>query len=154
MKKSNIITGSLMLAMSVFAYVYSTRLKAKLPTDPLGPGTWPKWLSIALGFFSIILILQGILTKKENAAKESFDFNSEGFRRVCKLCGVLILFVALTYVVGIYLGLVFMVPTTMYLLGERKKSVLIGFTVGAIVFIFVVFKMLLMVPLPTGLFFK
>ena len=154
MKKSNIFTGSLMLAVSIFAYRYSAGLKAKLPTDPLGPGIWPKWLSIALGVFSIILILQGILTKRENATKEPFDFNAEGFRRVCKLCGVLIVFVAIIYVCGIYLALAFMVPTVMHLLGERKKSVLIGFTVGAILFIFVVFKMLLMVPLPTGLLFK
>lgn len=154
MKKSNIITGSLMLAVSVFAYVYSAGLKAKLPTDPLGPGTWPKWLSIALGVFSIILILQGILTKRENATEEPFDFNSEGFRRVCKLCGVLIVFVAFIYVCGIYIALAFMVPTVMYLLGERKKLVMVCFTAGAIGFIFVVFKLLLMVPLPTGLLFR
>jgi len=153
MKKSNTVTGIVMLAISVFAYIYSSGLKAKLPTDPLGPSAWPKCLSLALGFFSIILLLQGILTKKENAKEEPFDFKSEGFLRVCKLCGVLIAFVALAYVVGIYIALVFMVPLTMYILGERKKMLMLIFTVSAVVFIFVVFKLLLMVPLPTGKLF-
>jgi len=120
MKKSNTVTGIVMLAISVFAYIYSSGLKAKLPTDPLGPSAWPKCLSLALGFFSIILLLQGILTKKENAKEEPFDFKSEGFLRVCKLCGVLIAFVALAYVVGIYIALVFMVPLTMYILAGQK----------------------------------
>lgn len=153
MKKSNAITGTLLLALSVFCYIYSADLKAKLPTDPLGPGTWPKWLSIALGFFSVILILQGVLAKREGGADEPFDYKSEEFRRVCKLGAVLVAFVVLIYVCGIYIGLIFMVPAAMYLLGERNKLILAGFTLGAIGFIFVVFRMLLMVPLPTGLLF-
>jgi len=46
-----------------------------------------------------------------------------------------------------------MVPTVMYLLGERKKLILAVFSVSTCLFVFMIFKLLLMVPLPTGLLF-
>lgn len=80
-------------------------------------------------------------------------FKSEGFHRVVKLSGVLIIFAAITYFLGIYIGLLLMVPTVMYLLGERKKLILAVFSVSTCLFVFMIFKLLLMVPLPTGLLF-
>ena len=76
-----------------------------------------------------------------------------GFHRVVKLSGVLIIFAAITYFLGIYIGLLLMVPTVMYLLGERKKLILAVFSVSTCLFVFMIFKLLLMVPLPTGLLF-
>ena len=102
-------------------HVIATPLTAKLPTDPLGPAWWPKYLSLALGVFSVLLILQSILTPKEKDRPAPFDLKSEGFHRVLKLCGILIIFAILTFFLGIYIGLLLMVPTVMYLLGERKK---------------------------------
>lgn len=153
MKKYNIITGVVFLIISLGAYAIGSPLEAKLPTDPLGPAWWPKYLSLALGVFSALLLLQSVLTPKGKDKPAPFDFKSEGFHRVLKLCGVLIIFVALTYFLGIYIGLLLMVPTVMYLLGERKKPVLLAFSAGTCVFVFVVFKLLLKVPLPTGQLF-
>lgn len=154
MKKYNTITGIIFLIISIGAYVIGTSFVAKLPTDPLGPAWWPECLSIAMGIFSVLLILQGILTPKEKDKPAPIQFKSEGFHRVMKLSGVLIIFAVITYVVGIYIGLLLMVPTVMYLLGERKKPVMAIFSVGTCVFVYVVFKLLLMVPLPTGLVFN
>lgn len=154
MKRLNIITGSILLALSIGAYIIAGGMVARLPTDPLGPGFWPKCLSYALGFFSIILIFQGAFFKKAPDAAPPIDFKSEGFHRVIKLFGVLIIFLAIVYFLGIYIGLLFMVPAAMYLLGERKAKIMIPFSVGTCLFIFVVFKLLLKVPLPAGFLFS
>ena len=153
MKKANLITGIIFLLIGIGALVIALPMSAKLPTDPLGPSWWPKYLSIALILFSALLIGQALLTPKEKDKPAPFDFKSEGFHRMMKLCGVLILFAIITYVVGIYIGLLLMVPTVMYLLGERNKKLLVIFAIGTCIFVYVVFKRLLMVPLPTGLFF-
>ena len=153
MKKYNIATGIIFLALSIFAYMNGAHLKAKLPTDPLGPGWWPKYLSIALAFFSVVLILQGLLVKKEHDKPAPFDASSPGFRRVVKLAALLVLFILATYLAGIYVGMLIMIPASMYLLGERNPKLIAVFTVCAIVFIYIVFRRLLMVPLPEGRLF-
>ena len=58
MKKYNTITGIFFLIISIGAYAIGTSFVAKLPTDPLGPAWWPECLSIAMGIFSVLLILQ------------------------------------------------------------------------------------------------
>ena len=153
MKKYNIVTGTIFLLIAIGAYEIGTSFVAKLPTDPLGTAWWPECLSIALGIFSILLILQGVLTPKSKDKPAPIHFKSEGFHRVVKLSGVLIIFAAITYFLGIYIGLLLMVPTVMYLLGERKKLILAVFSVSTCLFVFMIFKLLLMVPLPTGLLF-
>ena len=127
MKKCNIIIGVVFLIISLGAYVIGAPLTAKLPTDPLGPAWWPKYLSLALAVFSILLILQNILIPKEKEQPAPFNLKSEGFHRVLKLCGVLIIFVILTFFLSVYIGLLLMVPTVMYLLGERQKKILAAF---------------------------
>lgn len=152
MKKYNVILGIIFLLLSVGAYVLADGMVARLSTDPLGPGFWPKCLAVTLGIFSIILILQGLF-KKSDDSQSPFHFKSEGFRRVALLAGDLAVFLMITYFIGIYIGLLFMVPSCMYLLGERNIKIMISFGIGTCVFIFVVFKLLLMVPLPTGILF-
>ena len=81
MKKYNIVTGTIFLLIAIGAYEIGTSFVAKLPTDPLGPAWWPECLSIALGIFSILLILQGVLTPKSKDKPAPIHFKSEGFQR-------------------------------------------------------------------------
>ena len=154
MKKLNTITGAFFLLLSVGAYIVACGMVARLPTDPLGPGFWPKGLSYALAMFSVILIVQGLLEKEDSSTEPPIDFKSDGFRRVLKMFGILIVFLVITYFLSIYVGLLFMIPIVMHLLGERNIKIMIPFTLVACVFIFIVFKLLLKVPLPTGLLFS
>ena len=97
MKKLNIITGAFFLLLSIGAYIVACGMVARLPTDPLGPGFWPKGLSYALAVFSVILIVQGLLEKEDSSTKPPIDFKSDGFRRVLKMFGILIVFLVITY---------------------------------------------------------
>lgn len=151
MKKSNLVTGLIFLALSVFAYIEARGMVAKLASDQLGPSFWPKILSIAMMILSVILIIQSLLAKQPADAKAPFDVKSEGFRRVVKICGLMILFGALIYAAGIYIGMLVMLPLCMFLHGERNKKILAGLTVLIIAFIYVTFDIGLKVPLPMGL---
>lgn len=57
MKKANVVTGIIFLALSIFAYVESLGMTSMLMTDSLGPSFWPKCLSVVMGSLSIVLIL-------------------------------------------------------------------------------------------------
>lgn len=151
MKKSNLVTGVLFLALSIFAYLQAANMVAKLASDQLGPSFWPKCLSIAMMILSVVLIVMGLVGKQPADAKAPFDIKSEGFRRVVKICASMILFGALIYAAGIYIGMLVMLPLCMYLHGERNVKILAGLTVLIVVFIYVVFGIALKVPLPMGL---
>lgn len=153
MKKYNIITGLVFLAVAIFGYVETFSMSAKFGTDNLGPAFWPKCLCIVLAIFSVLLLLESVLTKKDKDTPAPINFKSESVRRVLKIAAVMIAFGVITGILGIYIGILFMMPVCMYLLGERNKKVLVLMSIAACVGIYLIFGLALRVPLPTGMFF-
>ena len=151
MKKANVITGVVFLALSIFAYMQAQKMVGKIMTDALGPGFWPKVLGLVMGVLSLALIVEGLFGKQAEGEKVPIAFGTEGFSRVLKLFAVLIVFGAILYFLGIYVGILFMMPLCMWLHGERNKKILVGLAVGSCLFIYLVFGLALRVPLPMGL---
>ena len=154
MKKANVMTGVVFLALSVFAYMQAQKMVGKIMTDALGPGFWPKVLGLVMGVLSLALIAEGLFGKQAEGEKAPIAFGTEGFHRVLKLFAVLIVFGAILYFLGIYVGILFMMPLCMWLHGERNKKILVGLAVGSCLFIYLVFGLALRVPLPMGLLFS
>ena len=154
MKKANVITGVVFLALSFFAYMQAQKMVGKIMTDALGPGFWPKVLGLMMGVLSLALIVEGLFGKQAEGEKVPIAFGTEGFHRVLKLFAVLIVFGAILYFLGIYVGILFMMPLCMWLHGERNKKILVGLAVGSCLFIYLVFGLALRVPLPMGLLFS
>lgn len=154
MKKANVITGVVFLALSIFAYMQAQKMVGKIMTDALGPGFWPKVLGLVMGVLSLALIVEGLFGKQAKGEKAPIAFGTEGFHRVLKLFAVLIVFGAILYFLGIYVGILFMMPLCMWLHGERNKKILVGLAVGSCLFIYLVFGLALRVPLPMGLLFS
>lgn len=154
MKKANVMTGVVFLALSVFAYMQAQKMVGKIMTDALGPGFWPKILGLVMGVLSLALIVEGLFGKQAEGEKAPIAFGTEGFHRVLKLFAVLIVFGAILYFLGIYVGILFMMPLCMWLHGERNKKILVGLAVGSCLFIYLVFGLALRVPLPMGLLFS
>lgn len=154
MKKANVITGVVFLALSIFAYMQAQKMVGKIMTDALGPGFWPKVLGLMMGVLSLALIVEGLFGKQTEGEKVPIAFGTEGFHRVLKLFAVLIVFGAILYFLGIYVGILFMMPLCMWLHGERNKKILVGLAVGSCLFIYLVFGLALRVPLPMGLLFS
>ena len=154
MKKANVATGVFFLALSIFAYTQAQSMVGKIMTDELGPGFWPEALSLVMGLLSLVLIAEGLFGKQADSDEAPIAFGTEGFHRVLKLFAVLIVFCAILYFLGIYIGILFMMPLCMWLHGERNKKILAGITVGSCLFIYLVFELALRVPLPMGLLFS
>ena len=151
MKKANVITGVVFLALSIFAYMQAQKMVGKIMTDALGPGFWPKVLGLVMGVLSLALIVEGLFGKQAEGEKAPIAFGTEGFHRVLKLFAVLIVFGAILYFLGIDVGILFMMPLCMWLHGERNKKILVGLAVGSCLLIYLVFGLALRVPLPMGL---
>lgn len=67
-----------------------------------------------------------------------------------KISGVMILFGAVIYLAGIYIGMLVMLPLCMFLHGERSGKIMAGITAFILLFIFLVFDVGLKVPRPWG----
>ena len=146
MKKANVVTGIIFLALSIFAYVESLGMTSMLMTDSLGPSFWPKCLSVVMGSLSIVLILQGLFSKKETRSSP-FAFKTVGFKRM--------VLVSLTLIAtGAIIGILFMLPVCMFIHGERNVKLLAGLTVVICVFVWLSFDVALRVPLPMGTLFS
>ena len=120
MKKANVITGVVFLALSIFAYMQAQKMVGKIMTDALGPGFWPKVLGLMMGVLSLALIVEGLFGKQAEGEKVPIAFGTEGFHRVLKLFAVLIVFGAILYFLGIYVGILFMMP--LCTASETKRS--------------------------------
>ena len=154
MKKYNIGTGVVFLLLAVLAYMETFSMSAKFGTDHLGPAFWPRCLCIALGVFSALLILEGLLSAKGKETPAPIDFKSENVRRVLKIIVVMVAFGAVTGIFGIYVGILLMMPSCMYLLGERNKKAFVFLSVAMCIGVYFVFGLALKVPLPSGVFFN
>lgn len=72
-------------------------------------------------------------------------------KRIYILIGLLALFCLLLKLFGFYVAIIYLIPSVMFLLGERRPLVLIGLTAGIVVFIVIVFVMLLQLKMPGGI---
>lgn len=154
MKKANVITGVVFLALSIFAYMQAQKMVGKIMTDALGPGFWPKVLGLVMGVLSLALIVEGLFGKQAEGEKAPIAFGTEGFHRVLKLFAVLIVFGAILYFLGIYVGILFMMPLCMWLHGERNKKDPCGTCCGKLPVYLSGIRLALRVPLPMGLLFS
>ena len=139
-KKKNLVLGLLLILICLIFYLMIFQLRSDVRLYPLFTTT------IVL-VFSIILLIQNHFTQLEEEEEEEIE----------EIDIKQLLFVIVTS--GVYVGLMnivgYVVSTLVYLLVmlfglklEKKKAILIG--VGFTIFIYVLFKVALKVPLPKG----
>ena len=76
----NVIIGVICLAMGVFLYASTFGYPHHSPIG-MTPGTWPRMIAFFMGIFSVILIVQGISSKR---ALLGFHFSYEKFVQAIK----------------------------------------------------------------------
>ena len=149
MKKFDIVISVILMAVAAAMFVAAGKLPAV--EGAIGAGAWPKTLSVALFFLAIPLLIQGLLDHSGQAAP--FDIHSPGFRRVLIGIGIIVIFCVLLKYVGFLIASACMVPAIMRLMDEKRIPVLVGVTVGVLAAVYVIFAVLLHLPLPQGVLF-
>lgn len=149
MNKPNIIAG--ILGMLLSCYIFFTAMKfPKPPATLLGPDFFPMILSLGLFIFSLSLLVQAIL-KKCNVEYEKMDIKSpEVIRSSMSLVATLI-YVLLMQFIGFITATIIYLLFLMYLLKNREyvKMGIVSIVVSIIIYL--LFKNLLHITLPSGL---
>lgn len=151
MKKYNIGISALLIVLSVLVIRSSLQSDAAVQGTAMGPGVWPTILSIVMILLSVVLIVQTLVRPRPEGEEKPIDFTSSGMKRIYILIGLLALFCLLIKLFGFYVAIVYLIPSVMFLLGERRPAMLIGLTAGIVVFIVIVFVVLLQLKMPGGI---
>lgn len=151
MKKYNIGISVILILLSALMIRSSLQSGAAVQGTAMGPGVWPMILSVAMILLSVILIIQTLVRPRPEGEEKPIDFRSTGMKRIYILIGLLALFCLLLKLFGFYVAIIYLSPSVMFLLGERRPLVLIGLTAGIVVFIVIVFVVLLQLKMPGGI---
>lgn len=151
MKKDDILSGCILIAISI----YFLRESNSLPPSSLGiPGSafFPRLICFAFIIFGGILIIRSF-KKVEAERKISLILKQDLIRvlAVILLCGIYIFSIPF---LGFILTSILFIVFLMFIFQVKRIGIIIlwGFLVTLIIYF--IFKILLKVPLPAGMFFS
>ncbi len=165
MKKSNIIIGTILLALSAFYYFSTKDLPPPSKVESLGAAFFPTLLAILLAALALMMVLTSLAsgktshTKDEKAVvsggerleEDSFGSGAISYKFLLGTIGISIPYIVLLPIVGYLLITPIFLITMIRLLGKKKW--LHNITVSALltVALYLLFATMLGVTLPQGI---
>lgn len=150
MKKANIITSIIFLALSATALIEASRLPIGSIRAPQ-MGFFPLILAIALTISSLFLIGQNLAEKKDEG-KNPFILRSGSWKRIVLTVGALFAFVLFVGILGYRASTFLFIAFLLRVIEPQKWWLVITVALLSSELTHLVFVVFLMIPLPTGIF--
>lgn len=152
MKKAihSILTTDFLTVILLYAGAFAfTKPTLELPK---GNAVLFPWICLGIVYtITTILLLKTLFTKPEK--RITYDYT--GFSRAMFITAAMLVYILSIVYLGFYIATPIYLYATMFLMGQRKQGVLISVSIVTTVFIYVVFDVLLKLPLPAvGLLLK
>lgn len=148
MKKCNYVIS--MIAAIIGAVILSLSSKLGIGLKQKGgieAGTWPAIMGAILLISALILLGMTLLNKKKYEEMEVL-LTLPANIRVYLMMGIFVIYCVILRVLGLYLSILFLIPTIMGMLGERNKKKITVVTLGTVLGIFLIFGLILGTKLP------
>ncbi len=148
MKKRDLIYSILMLAVGVFAFIYSGQYNnvLGLGSGSTGGGLFPRMASGGLIVTSLIILVNALRGKSDQEEKESIKWND-----FLITLGIIIAYYLLLKPVGFIPTSALVTGILMYKLGCRKWWVIVIYSIIMPTIIFCIFYYGMYVSLPLGI---
>lgn len=153
MKKWNFAISGISAALGAAIIALASKFPIKLGAGDPGAGFWPTILGSILIFLGVILCFKTATNGAKDAEKKVV-LNLPANKRVYIAMGIIIIFCAILYFLGFYIGVLFFIPCTMYLMEEHNVKKIAFTTIITLAAIYIVFGVLLKTPLPAPLFLR
>ncbi len=111
-----------------------------------------RFLATTLGIFSLLEMLLKMRKKNLGRDQEKMQL-TEAPLKFTALLVLMFVYAMLLEPLGFYLASALFLPLTMYILGSRKLLLIVLTSGGVLLFVFLVFALLLGVPLPESTLF-
>ncbi|MCM1252087.1 MAG: tripartite tricarboxylate transporter TctB family protein [Clostridium sp.] len=153
MKKGNIITSILVIALSIYVIIVCAGYPTAeaYGTGVPGPGLWPMAVAILMLIAAVILLIKSIRMKPEEDT--SINMWTDGTKRVYISMGILIAYVALLGVLGFIISTAVMLFVFMQWFSKKNPLITMIISIVCTMAIYSVFRFLLNVPVNFGLFY-
>ncbi|SHJ53168.1 tripartite tricarboxylate transporter TctB family protein [Paramaledivibacter caminithermalis] len=143
MKKADIKLGFTTMGIAITYYLLTSQIPEKA-------AFYPKFVAILLSILSLIFLVKTAMTKYEDNGRNLFE--DMKVKQYFFVISVSFVYVSLINILGYFVStFIFII---ICLLGLKTKK-LYAFltTIGFCIFVFIIFKILLRVPLPKGFIF-
>ncbi|MCL7749227.1 tripartite tricarboxylate transporter TctB family protein [Halalkalibacter alkaliphilus] len=145
MNVANIIASVIFIGIGAWFLIGTLALPTASNAADVGPRAFPLIMSISIITFSIVLLIQSILSIKKGEQK-SVKFTK--LMNVTVFAGLLILYAYLVPRIGYFVSTLIFFPFIILATGERSWKKVVFITIGFLAFAKLAFDMLLGVPLP------
>ena len=148
MKKCNYVIALIAAILGGVILYFSAQLgigfKQKGGTES---GTWPAIMGGVLLVAAVILLVMTLVKRKKYEEMEvALHFPAN--MRVYIMMGIFAVYCVLLRLLGLYLSAVLLIPSIMYVLGEKNKKKIALVTIGTIAAVFIIFQLVLGTKLP------
>ena len=147
MKKGLIAASTVLMAMSLFGIVESSRLERTMKMG-IGIGFLPFSMSLAMGVLSLVLLV-GVLKGKIKIKDEPIC-EKGGALRVVTVVAFLSAYIILIEGIGFVPSTFLFFCETIFILGRRRIVKILLTSAAFTLFLYAVFRVWLKSPLPTG----
>ena len=147
MKKGLIVASMVLLALSLFGIVESSRLERTMQMG-IGIGFLPFTMSLAMGVLSLILLV-GVLRGKIKIKDEPIC-EKGGAVRVVTVVAILSAYIILVEGIGFVPSTFLFFCGTIFILGHRRIGKTLLTSAAFTLFLYAIFRVWLKSPLPTG----
>ncbi len=118
-----------------------------------GAGFWPFILGCGLLVFALFILVDTVKHQDEYA-KRHIVLTAPGNLRAYQMMGIVTVYTVLVFVIGFYAATFLFLLAAMRFLGAPRLSVMLSFALAFLGLIFLIFSLLLRIPLPLPLFME
>ncbi len=148
MKKCNYVISIIAAVLGLFILFASSGLGIGFKQKGgIEAGTWPAIMGAVLVTAAIILLLMTLMNRKKYE-EMGVVLGLPANKRVYLIMGVFVVYCVILRLLGLYLSILVLIPTIMFVLGERNKKKMAIVTIGTGLGIFLIFGLLLGTSLP------
>jgi len=143
--KPDSITSAVLIVFSIFVFIKSL-------SYPTTAALFPLLISSLIFIFSILLLLRSIRKEKNKILKKITLSKSskDEFKNIIILLLGLIIYPFILNYFGYFISTSLLVYYTIFFLQEEKKKFLIIISIFIVIILFVIFDLIMEIPLPKG----
>lgn len=155
-KKKDYFAAAIFLCFSIALYYGASTFVVKKDTSiALNPSFYPQMLAIILGVLSIILIITTSLKKTDSKDEPMFKDRKSTILFIITVALLLLYPILLSNIGFAVATFIFITSLTFTLSDNRKQKLFInlGVSLGTTTLIYLVFRVVLKIPFPSGILF-
>lgn len=150
MKKADIFVGLLILFLSVSVFVMTQQFVGKVYTG-YGPDRFPRFLAVVWSVLGIMLIVNAVRNK---FFEEDMKITAYGLIRVSVVLGMTVAALIAMNFIGFIIATMIYIFLIMSYLKEKSWTGRIITSIGVTIGIYLIFKYVMVIPLPEFILFE